>query len=315
MALLFSIGGLFYLRPSLATASDNYGDSSSSSSSSSSLDLDNFQSSLRKPSATTTKSSSTIDDHIESLKYMGHVKTNTGWYVDTLCLRQHNNNNNGEQQPSLLVYGVGAGEDISWDIGMIENYNAQVLIIDPTEKARRHVESVLHDKEYGTDPQKVKFIPQGLSNKNGEIAFVLPANPDHVSMRAYELRDVASTVTQKVVTAPVRTLQDIMKDHGHTYLDVLKIDIEGAEYDVLESLLDQQYLPFTQLLVEYHQRFLKKEDKQRHENVKKRLQRAGFVQLWAQNGGQEVGYVKQQDLPYCDDGISPRSPSVVETIS
>jgi hypothetical protein len=136
-------------------------------------------------------------------------------------------------------------------------------------------------------------------------------------MRAYKLWDVASTVTQKVVTAPVQTLQDIMKDHGHTYLDVvLKIDIEGAKYDVLESLLDQQYLPFTQLLVEYHQGFLKKEDKQRHENVKKRLQRAGFVQLvWAQNGGQEVGYVKQQDLPYCDDGISPRSPSVVEIIS
>jgi hypothetical protein len=133
MALLFSIGGLFYLRTSLATSSDNNGDSFSSSSS---LDLDNFQLSLQKPSGRTTKSSSTIDDHIESLKYMGHVKTNTGWYIDTLCLRQHNNNNNGEQQPSLLVYGVGDGEDISWDIGMIENYNAQVLIIDPTEKAR-----------------------------------------------------------------------------------------------------------------------------------------------------------------------------------
>jgi len=237
-----------------------------------------------------------LDDHIASLRYMGHKATNTGWYVDTLCLRD---------KPNLVVYGVGAGEDISWDIGMRDEYGASVVIIDPTEKAKRHVESVLLTNPNKND--KIKFLPQGLSNKDGEIIFALPENPNHVSMRSVDLK---TDGTEKTVSAPVRTLQSFMNELGHDYLDVLKIDIEGSEYDVLETLMEQDFMPFTQLLVEYHDRFLKGKAKMRHQQLLKKLKQAGFVQLWSQNHGQERGYIKEKDLSYCVDGISPRSPSI-----
>ena len=43
----------------------------------------------------------------------------------------------------------------------------------------------------------------------------------------------------------------MMRDLGHDHLDVLKMDIEGAEYAVLDDMLQSDILP-DQLLVEFH---------------------------------------------------------------
>ena len=49
---------------------------------------------------------------------------------------------------------------------------------------------------------------------------------------------------------PVTSLAKIMADLGHDWVDVLKIDIEGAEWAVLKALLKTgAVLPFTQLQV------------------------------------------------------------------
>ena len=51
------------------------------------------------------------------------------------------------------------------------------------------------------------------------------------------------------------SLLDTMDRLGHKHLSVLKIDIEGSEWDVFDSLLnasDAGSLPFDQLLIELH---------------------------------------------------------------
>ena len=49
---------------------------------------------------------------------------------------------------------------------------------------------------------------------------------------------------------PVTSLANCMADLGHDWVDVLKIDIEGAEWSVLKALLETgKALPFTQLQV------------------------------------------------------------------
>eukprot|EP01041_Mallomonas_annulata_P002409 gene2409-4678_t len=47
---------------------------------------------------------------------------------------------------------------------------------------------------------------------------------------------------------PVQTIAHIMKKHEHTHIDILKMDIEGAEWDILVSPLPS----IGQLLVELH---------------------------------------------------------------
>ena len=50
----------------------------------------------------------------------------------------------------------------------------------------------------------------------------------------------------------VKTLSTIMRELGHKWVDVLKIDIEGNEWPVLEQMVtDKRPLMFTQMQVHY----------------------------------------------------------------
>ncbi|KAI0088057.1 methyltransferase domain-containing protein [Irpex rosettiformis] len=60
------------------------------------------------------------------------------------------------------------------------------------------------------------------------------------------------------LTPPEYTIQTIMQNNGHEFIDLLKIDIEGGEFSVLESFLrpyaqpDSPPLPVGQLEIEIH---------------------------------------------------------------
>jgi hypothetical protein len=89
----------------------------------------------------------------------------------------------------------------------------------------------------------------GLAPKDGELVFHAPINPNHVSLSVVE----RETQTERIVL-PVRELAGIMKELGHDHIDILKMDIEGSEYEVIEDLLAKK-IPIKQILVEYHHRF------------------------------------------------------------
>jgi FkbM family methyltransferase len=239
-------------------------------------------------SGKTTLTPNELDEHKKALVYLGSRETDTGWYVDSLCLKD---------KKSIIVYDVGIEEDITWDISMIEEYGATVELFDPTEKSAQYTENMVEKYD------KLSHTREGLSTVKGKtkFAFSQSVDPEHSSLRQVEFAD---RDMKKTVTLPVNTLKNWMKNRKHQYLDILKLDIEGMEYGVLESLLASDFLPFTQLLVEYHARFLS--DKTRHENVVRALKAHGFVQLWSQNNGQDVGYIKAMDVAYCLGDASAR---------
>ncbi len=47
-----------------------------------------------------------------------------------------------------------------------------------------------------------------------------------------------------------------MRELNHTKIDILKMDIEGSEYDVLNDILNAN-VEIKQILVEFHHRFEK----------------------------------------------------------
>lgn len=61
---------------------------------------------------------------------------------------------------------------------------------------------------------------------------------------------------------PFRSLASLMKENKHEYIDILKIDIEGSEYDALDSFMDafdgiqsasgNSVLPIGQVMIELH---------------------------------------------------------------
>lgn len=59
--------------------------------------------------------------------------------------------------------------------------------------------------------------------------------------------------TRKKFPLPVKTLDTIMKELGHSYIDILKIDVEGSEYMFLEHALEHGNLErVSQLSIEWH---------------------------------------------------------------
>lgn len=90
----------------------------------------------------------------------------------------------------------------------------------------------------------------GIAAIDGNVSFSPPENPDHVS---HTLLDRPSTKA-KAISVPVKRLSTIMKELGHDQIDILKMDIEGAEYDVIKDIGKSGIGPL-QILVEFHHRF------------------------------------------------------------
>ncbi|KAF8939589.1 methyltransferase domain-containing protein [Dissophora ornata] len=53
-----------------------------------------------------------------------------------------------------------------------------------------------------------------------------------------------------------KTLKTLMKENGHDWIDILKVDIEGSEYQTFDAIMDDfgDVLPFSQLQMELHVR-------------------------------------------------------------
>ena len=87
-------------------------------------------------------------------------------------------------------------------------------------------------------------------------------------------------------------LGTIMKKLGHASVDLLKMDIEGAEYDVLTDMLTQR-IPVKQLLVEFHHRWPEVGiEKTRH--AIRSLNEAGYRIFNVSPSGEEYSFLRTQ---------------------
>jgi FkbM family methyltransferase len=161
-----------------------------------------------------------------------------------------------------LCYCAGAGEDISFECALVERFGCYVRIIDPTPRAIQHFQDLEQAVRLGTQfPvnnsrtdyysvtdthfDRLNFLPVGLADKDIEMKFFLPQNPAHVSCSVVNLQK-----TEKYFTAPCLRLSSIMDRQGDGSIDLLKIDIEGAEYGVIEDIAASGILPRL-LLIEF----------------------------------------------------------------
>lgn len=149
-----------------------------------------------------------------------------------------------------ICYLVGAGEDISFDCAVAEKYQCKVFILDPTPRAISHFEKV---KKSGVINDSVisliKFLPVGLWKENTTLKFYAPEKEEYVSHSVVNLQK-----TERYFEAQVKTLATFMKENGQESIDLLKIDIEGAEYEVIKSIIKDKIFPKI-LCVEFDETF------------------------------------------------------------
>lgn len=142
-----------------------------------------------------------------------------------------------------ICYCVGCGEDISFDLGLINQIGCHVFGFDPTPRAIKYVRE--HIRQY----EKYHFSEVGIWDKEDILKFYAPQNPEHVSHSLLNLQQ-----TQVYFEAKVKRLSDIMRENSHKKLDLLKLDVEGAEYKVINSIIEDK-LDIKILCVEYDECF------------------------------------------------------------
>ncbi len=140
-----------------------------------------------------------------------------------------------------VCYLAGVGEDITFDLALIEQVGCTVHAFDPTPRAIAHVQSVA-----ATEP-RFKFQAVGVWSMDQTLRFYQPAKPSHVSHSILNLQK-----TDVYFEAPCRSIASLMQQHGHHHIDLLKLDIEGAEYAVLQAMFDANIFPKI-LCVEFDQ--------------------------------------------------------------
>lgn len=135
---------------------------------------------------------------------------------------------------SCVIYGFGVGQYLEWDLAMAKTYpNCNVYSFDPTPTALQHM--------FGAKQTVQKllsnhfFVPLGLSHESGMVTLFAPAEGDQFTR---EFRQARNGDAGKI-NIPVQTVEGVMAGLGHTYLDILKVDIEGGEFPVLEQLHKQ----------------------------------------------------------------------------
>ena len=74
------------------------------------------------------------------------------------------------------------------------------------------------------------------------------------------------------------TLDEILVENKIDYVDLLKIDIEGSEYELLESLTDSFFNKVRQITIEFHD-FVEPKLKERTEEIIKRIENLGFNRI------------------------------------
>ena len=192
--------------------------------------------------------------------------------------------------PESIIYSVGVGEDISFDLLLSDKYHCNILLIDPTKRAKKHyheIQDYYDSKEWrfsgdiqrdykgqiqNLDPKlnKIKYISVGLWNKEGELKFYRQNNTQYVSQSLID--DMFGDAYDMV---KVTTIKEIMKTHNHSRIDLLKLDIEGAEIKVLNNMLDNKIYP-KYLCIEFDLYLKKKDMSNETQRIVDRLKSHGY---------------------------------------
>ena len=148
----------------------------------------------------------------------------------------------GYALPVDLVRGgtglsFGAGEDISFEVMLASKFGATVHIFDPTPRAIEYCRSVVSEFDAMGDGQL--FIhPYGVWSECKTERFYAPSNPEHVSHSIVNLQN-----TSEHFDAECLSPEEILNRLDLEKLPFVKLNIEGAEYEVMKAMFESNIKP------------------------------------------------------------------------
>ena len=121
-----------------------------------------------------------------------------------------------------VVYSFGSSDDACFEEALVNKFDCEIHIFDPTSSTLQNPKWTYHS--------------YGLGGED-------PTITDYWDWRTQKRANCTS--------CPMKHLPDIMKELGHDYIDILKVDIDGAEWRSFDYIYKHfKTLPADQLQIE-----------------------------------------------------------------
>lgn len=183
---------------------------------------------------------------------------------------------------SSVVYSLGVGDDLSFDLDLIKRFGLAVYAFDPTPYAKNWVAA----QEL---PNEFVFMPWAAAGEDGSLRLYRRVSKRGKRAKVMWTAERNAGDEDDFIDSPAYTIHSIMEKLQHERVDLLKMDVEGAEYDILDGLRHAAQLP-RQLLVEFHHRF-PGIGKERTATAIEGLRRLGYRIFDVSDTGREVGFI------------------------
>jgi FkbM family methyltransferase len=136
-----------------------------------------------------------------------------------------------------VVFDVG-GYEGSWAAEIYEKFKCNIFIFEPVPEFSKNIEQ----KFLGN--KQVHVYSYGLGNKNNQLLITM--GDDNSSFYIHS--------SKNTISAEVRGFShELLSGLGVETIDLLKINIEGGEYDLLEHMIDNETISLVKnLQVQFH---------------------------------------------------------------
>jgi len=125
-----------------------------------------------------------------------------------------------------VVYSIGVGEDIRFDLDLIARLGCTIDSMDPVPRSRDYARSAAaHEPRF-------RFHQLAAWSRDETLTFHAPRAEGDISHSATNLFG-----TKEAFRAEGRALRSLMREWGHDHIDLLKVSAEGAEFEILDTLL------------------------------------------------------------------------------
>ncbi|MCA9296679.1 MAG: FkbM family methyltransferase [Phycisphaerales bacterium] len=180
---------------------------------------------------------------------------------------------------SSVVYSFGVGQEITWDQEMIDRFGMTIHGFDPSPGSMHWINSI-------ELPPEFTFHPIGIGDRDGTMTLYPPRRATSVH---FSVINRAGADEVDAVEVPVKTLASIADMLGHDHIDVLKLDVEGAEYALMPTVLAAG-IPIHQITLEVHHNFPTKKFADTFHLIRQ-VREAGFRIFDVSERGRELSFV------------------------
>lgn len=158
-----------------------------------------------------------------------------------------------------VVFDVG-GYKGEFATDIFCKYNATIYTFEPIKSFFQIIQTKFSNND------KVKSYNYGLGGKDEEMQISMSDNSSSVFLK-----------TEDSETIQLKSIVNFIKENNIESVDLIKINIEGGEYELLEALLENNLISvFKNIQVQFHD-FLLEDGKERMHKIQENLSKTHFL--------------------------------------